>query len=426
MQPAFFILLSLLALVFGTGVVAARLASRTRLLEILEDLGRPRRIEDFDRHQQEYAVTAMIYRQLCIVLFVIAVGMRIGPTDHVILRPLWILLISTAWFLLFGVAFPTAWAKHAGEAYMARMLGLLELLRRASWPALAVVRAVDEVVRRLAGAPGEGADPGGELERDLLDVVSQAETTGAVDQTEKDMIKSVINLDETSVAEIMTPRTDMVGIESTAAYDEARRLVLTAGHSRIPVYEETLDHVVGILHAKDLLRVEDPARFSLKETMRAVTYVPETKDLASLLGEFQANRVHLAIVLDEYGGTAGLLTIEDILEELVGEITDEHEKHAPPPINRLDEKTAEVDARVRVEELNEELEIELPEDEAYDTIGGYVFSKLGRIPIAGERFEAEGVRMEVLEAQERTINRVRIEVLEPSPGGTKGERRAEG
>jgi len=149
--------------------------------------------------------------------------------------------------------------------------------------------------------------------------------------------------------------------------------------------------------------------------MRAVTFVPETKDLASLLREFQNNRVHIAIVLDEYGGTAGLVTFEDILEELVGEIADEHERPPESSIKRIDPRTYEIDARVRVEEINEDLNLDLPDDEAYDTVGGFVLSKLGRIPANHEALVEGDIRIEVIDADQRSINRLQITRLEAVP-----------
>jgi CBS domain containing-hemolysin-like protein len=250
------------------------------------------------------------------------------------------------------------------------------------------------------------------MEREILDVVSQAEVSGAVDESEKAMIKSVMVLDETSVGEIMTPRTTMIGVDVDTPFPQVRALVVDVGHSRIPVYEGTMDHVVGVLYTKDLLGVADPGTFSLRQFMRKATFVPETKDLASLLREFQANRVHIAIVLDEYGGTAGLVTIEDILEELVGEIADEHDEPLLSPIRRVDAGLFEVDARVRLEDLNDELEIRLPEDESYDTLGGYVFSKLGRVPLAGETFVEDNVKIEVAAADDRRVIRVRLHLLD--------------
>jgi putative hemolysin len=224
-----------------------------------------------------------------------------------------------------------------------------------------------------------------------------------------------MSMDATLVGQIMTPRTDVIGIDVTSTYAETRELVLRSAHSRIPVFEETLDHPLGVLYAKDLLSVDDPANFFLHKLMRPIPFVPETKDLASLLKEFQSGRVHIAIVLDEYGGTAGLVTIEDILEELVGEIADEHDEPVRPSILRVDDHSAEVDARVRVEELNEALELALPEDESYDTIAGFVFSRLGKIPAVGESVTSDGVRISVLAATDRSLVRLRIQKLEPTP-----------
>ena len=148
--------------------------------------------------------------------------------------------------------------------------------------------------------------------------------------------------------------------------------------------------------------------------MRQATFVPETKDVASCLKDFQANRVHIAIVLDEYGGTAGLVTIEDILEELVGEIADEHDELPPEPIRMIDDRTAEVEARVRIEEINQAMDIQLPGDESYDTIAGFVLARLGRIPKPGESLIEADVRIEVIEARDRAIRRLRVTMLEPA------------
>jgi len=403
---------SLLALLGGTAVLALGGASRTRLTEELKRLGRSRWLSQLDLHQREYLLTAQVYRLLAIVLFVLTLDLLIDSQGAWGLRTAKLLAASLAWFLLFGIAVPTAWARYAGEAYVGAILPGLDVMRRLNRPLLAVVNVVDEIVRRLAGAPRTAADPTEQMEREILDAVSEAETSGVVDQSERAMIKSVMVLDETLVGEIMTPRTEMIGIEAGAGFQQVRSLVQEAGHSRIPVYEDTADHVVGVLYAKDLLQVTDPAAFSLRSMMRKATFVPETKDVASLLREFQLNRIHIAIVLDEYGGTAGLVTIEDILEELVGEIVDEHDEPPLPPIRRLGGGIAELDAKARVEDVNEELGLDLPEDESYDTIGGFVFSKLGRIPTSGESFVEERVKIEVLQADERRITRLRLQLLD--------------
>ncbi|MFQ5501055.1 MAG: hemolysin family protein [Phycisphaerae bacterium] len=414
MEIALVLLWSALTVLFGTAVTAIRLASRTRLTEILKDRNLEDRLDRLFKHQGDYARAALAYQFICTVLFILTIDAIVGDTNPAYLRPAYILAITLPWIVLFGVGIPTAWARHTGDVFLARLLPILDIIRIGSRPLLAIIAATDEIVRRLAGAPREMENNSEQIELEIMDAVIHGETSGAVDPSEKAMIKSVMVLDETSVGEIMTPRTDMTGIEVGADFDQARDLVVRDGHSRIPVYEGSMDHVVGILYAKDLLGVTDPGAFRLRKLMRDATFVPETKDLASLLREFQANRVHIAIVLDEYGGTAGLVTFEDILEELVGEIVDEHEAPPTPPIRRIDDKTADIDARVRVEELNEALAISLPEDEDYDTIGGFVFSKLGRIPTVGESLVEGNVRIKVLEAQQRSIHRLGIHLIDPT------------
>jgi len=412
MPVVLMIVWSLLAMLAGTASLAIRTASRTRLEEVLKRRHHPQRMSQFFRFQEHYATTALVFQQLSIILFVLTMIAWVRSEGPSYLQPVWVMAICLAWVLLLGVGIPAAWARYAGEGYLVRILPVLDVMRRASRPVLAIMDGIDEVVRRLAGVPREQSDGSEQIEIEIMDAVSHGETSGAVDPSEKAMIKSVMVLDETSVGEIMTPRTDMVAVDIDQNYEQVRALVVSDGHSRIPVYEGSMDQIVGVLYVKDLLGISDAEAFTLRKTMRNVTFVPETKDLASLLREFQAQRVHIAIVLDEYGGTAGLVTFEDILEELVGEITDEHEKPPAPPIRHIDAKTVDIDARVRVEELNEALDVALPEDEAYDTVGGYVFSKLGRIPVAGEELVEGQVKIEVLEADERSIHRLRVHLLD--------------
>lgn len=411
---ALVITLTILTLLCGTAALAILDASPTRLGAILKSRGREGARDRFFKHQADYARTATAYQQIGITLFVLTVFLSLDVSGPWYFKPLAVVGLCIPWHLLFGVGIPTAWSRYAGDRLLAAILPLLEMARRANKPVLVVLDWTDEIVRRLAGAPREEQSRSEQIEIEIMDAVSHGETTGAVDPGERAMIKSVMVLDETSVGEIMTPRTDVVGIEVGQSFERTRALAAADGHSRIPVYEESIDHIVGVLYVKDLLRGDEAESFSLRSVMRGVTFVPETKDLASLLREFQADRVHIAIVVDEYGGTAGLVTFEDILEELVGEITDEHDAEPDaPPIRRIDEKTADVDARVRVEELNEELELDLPEDDAYDTVGGFVFSKLGRIPSVGEAVTVGAVKIVITEAAERSIGRLRVHVAEP-------------
>jgi CBS domain containing-hemolysin-like protein len=310
-----------------------------------------------------------------------------------------------------GVAVPAAWARYAGDALVAATLPALLFFWKVSHPIALVLGLFDGLVRRLAGVPlEEELNDVERHERDLLEAVSEGEKLGAVDEEEKEMIESVMDLRDTTVAEIMTPRTEIRAVEKGTTMDQVKDLIREIGHSRIPVYDGTIDNVIGIAYAKDLLYLEHNDAFIAADAMRQALFVPETKNLRDLLHEFQAKKVHMAIVLDEYGGTAGLVTFEDILEELVGEIADEYDVDEVAPNTRIDEHTVDIDARVRVDEINAELDLHLPEEEDYETVGGFVFSTLGRIPTTGERCAHENVEIEVLDAEPRRINRLRLRV----------------
>ena len=230
------------------------------------------------------------------------------------------------------------------------------------------------------------------------------------------MIESVMHFRETQVGEIMTPRTEIVALPASATLIEAKDIITRNGHSRIPVYDESLDDIQGVLYAKDLLTVDDTDPFDPRELMRKVPFIPETKRITDLLQEMREKKVHVAIVLDEYGGTAGLVTMEDIVEEIVGEIPDEYEPPEPEPMRRIDEHTLDIDARVHIDELNDELSVELPDDEDYDTVGGFLFSQMGKIPATGEEYRYQNLRFHVLDAEERKINRLRVSVLPQEDG----------
>jgi putative hemolysin len=246
-----------------------------------------------------------------------------------------------------------------------------------------------------------------EIQQEILSAVEEGEKEGAVDEEEREMIESVISFRATTAGQIMTARPEIVAIESAATLDEIKQVIEESGLSRIPVYDETLDHIVGVLYARDLLKQlgKPPESFSMKSAVRPPFYVPETKTLRDLLHDFRLQKVHMAIVLDEYGGTAGLATIEDVLEELVGDISDEHEPAGPAMFLRTGDDTFEADARIYVDELNRLAELDLPEDAGYDTLGGFVSTTTGRIPAAGTTFDYDGARFTVLEAEPQRVNR---------------------
>ena len=247
-------------------------------------------------------------------------------------------------------------------------------------------------------------------EEELKMLVEVGEEVGAIEKEEKEMISGIFEFGETDVKDIMVPRIDMKCIDVNESIEEARKLVLETGHSRIPVYEESIDNIVGILYAKDLLKylnsgAEKPK--SLREIIRPAYFVPETKKLDDLLQEFQRKKVQIAIVVDEYGGTEGMVTLEDVLEEIVGEIKDEYDIAEEEPMEHIDERQAIVDARMSIHDVNDALDLSLPEEE-FDTVGGLVFNTLGRIPSPGDEVEINGVKLRVEKMRGRRIMKVRV------------------
>jgi len=323
---------------------------------------------------------------------------------------------------VFVVAIPHAWANYAGAKVLMVSAPVLLTLRWVLWPVLAVMRAFDKPVRRLMGVPdprpvqpnngANGREPSAletAVKAEILQVASEGQAEGAVDPEEVEMIESVIEFGDQRADEIMTPRTDIVALPVYAKPAEVRTTVIRAGHTRIPIYDGDIDNIIGILHAKDLLGVEEPDTIDLRRIMRKPFFVPETKRLDELLQEFKTRKIQMAVVLDEYGGTAGLVTLEDVIEEIVGDISDEYDRPESALMKRIDERVIEVDGRMYIDDLNDAMDLELPEDEDYDTVAGFVFSELGLIPPVGEKLEAYGATFTVVAADARKISRVRVE-----------------
>lgn len=276
-------------------------------------------------------------------------------------------------------------------------------------------RFVDTMFHRLAGRVHEEPDEES-FEDEIRTIVTEGHREGLLEEDAREMIEGVIELSDVDVSEIMTPRTDMVSIASSLSWKEALEFIIEAGHTRVPVYEANRDDIVGILVTKDLLPElakgpNEPAQ-PWTALLREAYFVPETKPVDVLLQEFQRTGNHLAVVLDEYGGVSGLVTMEDVLEEIVGDIVDEYDQDLGDGIKRISQGVAEVQGKVRIDEINERLELALPENGDFDTIGGFVFSELGHVPLVGEELVRDQVRITVIEATQRRILRLRIEVLD--------------
>jgi CBS domain containing-hemolysin-like protein len=248
-------------------------------------------------------------------------------------------------------------------------------------------------------------------EEEIHEMMDASEEEGLINEEENEMIRSIFALRDTVVREIMVPRTDMASISADAAFREVLNSIIDCGHSRIPVFDGSIDNVIGLVYAKDLLKCwgMDESLFSLRRILRTPYFIPETKNLEELLHDFKKKRIHIAIVIDEYGGTSGLVTIEDLLEQIVGDIQDEYDLEEEW-LEEGEDGSAVVDARLPIEELEEYFGVEI-EREKFDTVGGLIFHLTGRIPAAGEEVEVGSIRLKVLEADARKIKKVRISKL---------------
>jgi CBS domain containing-hemolysin-like protein len=327
--------------------------------------------------------------------------------------------IALVWFFTSVVA--SAIARHATYSIIAASLAFIRLSLIVVGPLLAAVGFVDEVVRRLTGANLRED----EKEEELLNSIEDSRREGEIDPVAATLLQRAVVFGQTTVASVMTPRTDIEAFELTDDLAAIRTQLAESGHSRVPVYEESLDQIVGILYVRDLVRFfgDSASDFRLRSMLREPLRVPETKPLGELLRDFQLAEVHMAVVVDEYGGTSGICTIEDVLEEIVGEIHDEHEPadEQPPLMVPAGDGRFEADGRVSISEVNERLGLSLPEDGDFDTVAGYLLDRFGRVPATGEREESPEATFVIIAAGPTKIDRVAIE-MRAAEGGTVAAR----
>lgn len=319
-----------------------------------------------------------------------------------------------------SIVIASALATYAAERLVLMGATLIRAVAILTAPLHVIGRGVDEIVRRLVGV--EKKNDSEQAEQEILQVVEEAEATGALPKDEATMLESVMRFGDLTVQQIMTPRTDIEAIALTNDLGKLIREVREVRHSRIPVYEESMDQVAGLFYVKDLMlwlggEGAKPGKpFELRPLLRPAYFVPETKTVKELLKELMEKKVHIAIVADEYGGTAGIVTIEDIIEEVFGDIKDEYENpiaETPDVVLRIDDRKADLDAAARIIDVNEALEplgVKIPDSDDYDTVGGFVVTTLGRIPGKGERFEHERMVFTIAEAKPTRVVKVQMEV----------------
>ncbi len=312
----------------------------------------------------------------------------------------------TILLLIFGEITPKVVAKAYSTHISNAVIKLVYMLSKLFLPISKILMVVSKLIARIFGVK---IDEIAFLitEEEIKSVVSVGEEEGVIEEEEKKMIHSIFEFTDTTVKEIMIPRTTVFAVEASKTLEEIWDVITGNGYSRIPVYEEGIDNIIGVFYIKDIFNVirDGKLNMQVKSFIREAYFVPETKALVEMLEEFKKKHIHMAIVLDEYGGTSGIITIEDLIEEIVGDINDEFDIEHDEEIKKVADNKYIIDAMLDVEFLNEELSIDLPVSEDYDSLGGYIYSVLGRVPLEKDTITHDNGKVEirVLEVDNRRI-----------------------
>ena len=421
MIPLLLFLLAIAAVYVGTIETAFSALMRLSLRLMAERGGRDDRLGFYLEDPIQLFVPARLLLGIIFSLATMFIAILTGRTGF---QSVGILLIFVAIFILACEHFlPLLIVRRNPERMLEVLLPPFDVAARFLHPLTGGLVRLIAVERRpeaanTSAAPDETA--GGDVAREYLE---QGEEQGLIEGDERRLLQSIVDFGDTLVREVMTPRPDMVAIRADATFAELRALFREQEYSRVPVYNENLDNIVGFVFVKDLIRLSGSesanARLQpdLARLIRPATFVPETKRVSEMLKEFQRKQVQIAIVVDEYGGTAGLVTIEDLLEEIVGEIRDEYDVETEPVVDEGNGSYV-FSAKVNIDELHECLGVDI-EPEGFETVGGYVLTRVGRVPAVGETFEIDGLHVEVLEAERRRIHKVRMR-LAPEPQPERG------
>ncbi len=407
---------------------------RTRIQQLVDEGSRgAKRVERLVSQPARFLATIQIGLTFVGFLAATFAGASIvGDLTHVlqgvsVLEPqaelLSLLLVTTVvslFTILFGELVPKALA-YAHAERMAFLFAMpIDVLGRVLAPLVWLLTTITTAITRLFGVPTTQQEK--VTTEELMILVERSSEQGVIEAEEQQMIGAVLELAEQHVHEVMVPRIDIAALPVTATLDEMIATIVKEGHSRIPIYDESIDNVIGILYAKDLLPLLKGGREpNLRKIVRPPVFVPESISVDDLLHQLQRQKVHIAIVLDEYGGTAGIVTIEDLIEQIVGEIQDEYDVEEPM-IEPLDEDRARVDGRASVDDLTNHFGIELDaaDKEQYDTVGGLVFHEFGGVPSAGDTVEVNGLTLTVESTDGRRVGKVLV-VRKPLEGTTETE-----
>jgi len=319
-------------------------------------------------------------------------------------------LITSILILFFGEVFFRTVRSYSLEKFSLFTARPVEIVTFIFYPFSLLLIKTCNLIDRLLGIKDEFQEPS-ITEEHIIQMVEEGEEQGVIEEQEKNMIHSIISFRDTIAREVMIPRISMVCKEVNEPIQEFLKAIFETGYSRIPVYEDNIDNITGIVYAKDMLKLinEKNANVNIKEIIKPAYFIPEIKKIGELLKEMQQKRISMAVVVDEYGGIDGLVTIEDIIEEIVGEIEDEYDQKNPV-IEKIDDITFIVDARMNIEDVNSDIGSDLPVDDC-ETIGGFVYGLLGRIPLQGEEVKVDSLSIVVEKIQRRVIKKLKIKIL---------------
>jgi putative hemolysin len=426
------VVLTLLEAVFVSAEIALVTMRRTRIQQLMDE-GNPaaRRVHRLVAQPGRFlAVTqigltfigflASAFAAVSLTVELEAVLSGFGPL-HDYANPLSLVIVTlllSLFTIVFGELVPKSLALAHTERFALTLGGFVEFLGHVLAPLVWLLTNVTSWVTGLLG--GTEVSSSSMTTEELKLLVERGGEQGILEAEEEQMIAAVIELGERRAHEVMVPRTSMAALPATATIDECIDLIVEVGHSRIPIYEDTVDQILGILYAKDLLpnlKASSKPNPSLRALLRTPLFVPESMSIDDLLHEFQRRKVHIAIVLDEYGGTAGLVTIEDLLEEIVGEIQDEYDVEEPM-IERLSDSEVRLDGRASVDELEElfDMRLGLEDEDEYDTIGGLIYHRIGGVPQPGDEVHVDGLRLTVESTDGRRVSKVLAVKEHPSEG----------
>jgi putative hemolysin len=388
---------------------------RTRIRELIESESDEDWLDFWLKRSERFWLTSLVVGNVArltagITLFVLVRGwLGFGEWPLILLS----LAVASVVIITLTEIVPRAIGRAFGERcarYVLLPMGILSIAVWAlTYPFMILIRLFGKLLHVR-----ESLNPVADFEGDIMDILKTSDKSTELEEDEKELISSVVEFTDTIAREVMVPRVDLVAVDDTATLREIHEKIMDTGHSRLPIYHETIDNIVGIFYARDLLKLVnsgDLSRHLAIDEMHEPIFVPETKNVNDLLQEFQQKKMNVAIVVDEYGGTAGLITIKDLLEEIVGEMQDEDD-HEETLFTHAEDGSYLVDAKMPIDDVSDALNISIPESSEYETVGGYIYTTLGKIPHKDEVFQRDGVLIKVVEVNDRKIHKVILKTVD--------------